>query len=103
MWASDNQTTAASIMLVYNPKGRPALVNPLGQQIGFYDANGSVDTTSSPAANSVEQLVETVILNYMALHGTQGQFSTLFPNQGLGNATTQDAITAFAPIVSGKI
>jgi hypothetical protein len=103
MWASDNQTTAASIMLVYNPKGRPALLNPLGNQIGFYDANGSVDTTSSPAANSVEQLVETVILNYMALHGTQGQFSTLFPNQGLGNSTTQEAITAFAPIVSGKI
>ena len=66
--------------------------------------NGSVDTTSSPAANSVEQLVETVILNYMALHGTQGQFSTLFPNQGLGNATAQEAaITAFAPIVNGKI
>jgi hypothetical protein len=104
MWASDNQTTAASIILVYNPKGRPVLLHgATSQQIGFYDPGGSVDTTGSPAANSVEQLVETVILNYMALHGTQGQFGTLFPNQGLGNAAAQDAITAFEPIVNGKI
>jgi hypothetical protein len=104
MWASDNQTTAASIMLVYNPKGRPALLHgATSQQIGFYDADGSVNTTSSPAANSVEQLVQTVILNYMALHGEQGQFGTLFPTQGLGSSAGLDAITAFAPIVNGKI
>jgi hypothetical protein len=104
MWASDNQTTANTIMLVYNPKGRPTLLNgAASQQIGFYDSNGSVDTTGSPAANSVEQLVETVVLNYMALHGDQGQFSALFPNQGLGNATAQDAVTAFEPIVNGTI
>lgn len=104
MWASDNQTTAASIILVYNPKGRPVLLHgATSQQIGYYDPGGSVNTTSSPAANSVEQLVETVILNYLALHGTQGQFATLFPNQGLGNAAAQDAITAFEAIVNGKI
>jgi hypothetical protein len=104
MWASDNQTTAASIMLVYNPKGRPTLLHgATSQQIGYYDTDGSVNTTSSPAANSVEQLVETVILNYMALHGDQGQFGTLFPNQGLGSAAGLDAITAFEPIVNGKI
>jgi hypothetical protein len=67
---SDHRPT---IMLVYNPKGRPTLLNgATSQQIGFYDSNGSVDTTGSPAANSVEQLVETVILNYMALHGDAG-------------------------------
>jgi hypothetical protein len=104
MWASDNQTTAASIMLVYNPKGRPALLNgAASNQIGYYDPDGSVNTTSSPAANSVEQLVQTVVLNYLALHGEQGQFGTLFPTQGLGTAAALDAITAFAPIVNGKI
>jgi len=104
MWASDNQTTAASIMLVYNPKGRPTLLHgATSQQIGYYDADGSVNTTSSPAANSVEQLVQTVILNYMALHGQQGQFGTLFPTQGLGSGAALDAITAFEPIVNGKI
>jgi hypothetical protein len=104
MWASDNQTTANGIFLVYNPKGRPQLLHgATSQQIGFYDSNGSVDTTSSPAANSVEQLVETVVLNYMALHGDQGNFSALFPNQGLGGTAQQEAITAFAPIVNGTI
>jgi hypothetical protein len=104
MWASDNQTTAASIMLVYNPKGRATLLHgATSQQIGYYDADGSVNTTSSPAANSVEQLVQTVVLNYMALHGQQGQFGTLFPTQGLGSAAGQDAVTAFEPIVNGKI
>jgi hypothetical protein len=104
MWASDNQTTAASIMLVYNPKGRPVLLHgATSQQIGYYDTDGSVNTTSSPAANSVELLVQTVILNYMALHGQQGQFGTLFPTQGLGSAAGLDAITAFEPIVNGKI
>jgi hypothetical protein len=39
----------------------------------------------------------------MALHGQQGQFGTLFPTQGLGSAAGLDAITAFEPIVNGKI
>ncbi len=109
-WQGDNQSTAATFFLVYNPKGRPQLLDgpgglmaPRHQQIGFYTADGSVNSSSSPAANAVNLLVETVILNYMALHGEQGNFATLFPSNGLGSATSQDAITAFAPIVNGKI
>ena len=48
-------------------------------------------------------LVETVILNYMALHGEQAQFPTLFPNHGLGSVTLRDSLTAFNPIVNGVI
>jgi hypothetical protein len=44
-----------------------------------------------------------VVLNYLALHGEQGQFSTLFPGHGLGSATLQDSLIAFNPIVSGTI
>jgi ABC-type uncharacterized transport system ATPase component len=44
-----------------------------------------------------------VILNYMALHGEQGQFANLFPGNGLGNAALMDSLTAFQPIVSGTI
>jgi hypothetical protein len=40
-----------------------------------------------------------VLLNYLALHGDQGQFATLFPNHGLGDPSNQDRLTAFAPIV----
>jgi ABC-type iron transport system FetAB ATPase subunit len=62
-----------------------------------------VETASTPAANNVNLLVETVILNYLALHGEQGQFSALFPGHGLGSATLQDSLIAFNPIVSGTI
>ena len=48
-------------------------------------------------------LVETVMLNYMALHGEQGNFATLFPTHGLGSATLRDSLTAFKPIVNGVI
>jgi hypothetical protein len=109
MWTSDNQSTAASFFLVYNPRGRATLVSTGAggaarhQQIGYFRPDGSVETASSPAANAVNLLVETVVLNYMALHGEQGMFSTKFPRNGLGNSTLQDSLIAFDPIVSGSV
>ncbi len=110
MWISDNESTAATYFLVYNPKGQPQLnAGAAGlsaaqhQQIGAYTSDGSVDATSSPAASNVVLLVETVLLNYMALHGAQGQFTQVFPGQALGSGTGLDALTAFAPIVNGTI
>ena len=109
MWTSDNQATAASFFLVYNPKGRPSLVSTGAggaarhQQIGYFRADASVETASSPAAGNVNLLAETVVLNYMALHGEQSQFATRFPRNGLGNATLQDSLIAFNPIVSGRV
>jgi hypothetical protein len=112
VWTGDNQATAATFFLVYNPNGRPQLRDGFGgvpaarkQQIGFYNADGSINTSSSPAANAVNQLVETVVLNYMALHGQESMFATanFFPNHGLGSSATRDGLTAFAPIVNGVI
>ncbi len=109
VWTGDNSSTAASFFLVYNPGGRPQLFSgdnlPVEQhqQIGYFRADGSVETASSPAANNVNLLVETVILNYLALHGEQNRFPLLFPNHGLGNATLMDSLTAFDPIVDGTI
>jgi hypothetical protein len=62
-----------------------------------------VVTTSSPAANAVNLLVETVVLNYMALHNEEGSFPTLFPSQGLGSSTLRDSLTIIAPIVNGTV
>jgi hypothetical protein len=99
-WQGDNESVASTFFLVYSPKGRPALRNgAAGQQIGYFSADGSVVSTSSPAANSVTQLVELVILNYMGLMGRDGQFQTLFPMQGLGSAGALAGMTVFAPIV----
>ena len=99
-WQGDNQATASTFFLVYNPLGRAQLRNgAASQQIGFFSTTGSVVSTSSPAANSVNQLVQTVILNYMGLLGTDSQFSTTFPMQALGSASAQAGLVAFAPIV----
>ncbi|MCW8833614.1 MAG: general secretion pathway protein GspF [Colwellia sp.] len=106
-WTSDNSSTGAAFFLVYNPTGKPQLMgataeqNAMHQQIGYMRADASVETTSAPSANNVNLLVETVLLNYMALHGEQGNFSALVPGQGLGNATMLDSLTAFQPIIGG--
>ncbi len=108
-WVSDNSSTAGSFFLVYNPTRRPTLIGAnaaeqaLHQQIGAMSSDGSVQRAATPAANNVNLLVNTVLLNYMALHGEQAQFGGLFPNHGLGNATLQDRLTAFTPIVSSFI
>ncbi|WP_328187906.1 hypothetical protein [Marinobacter sp. OP 3.4] len=99
-WTSDNQQTAASFYLVYDPNGRPTTIR---NQIGWMREDGNVETSSSPAANNVNQLVQTVLLNYMALHGEQGQFGSQFAGHGLGNAASQDRLIGLAPIVNGTI
>ncbi len=106
-WTGDNSSTAASFFLVYNPGSRPVLVGAtpeeqaVHQQIGYMRADASVETAATPAANNVNLLVETVILNYMALHGEQGEFASAFPDASLGGFV--DTLTAFGPIVSGTI
>jgi hypothetical protein len=108
-WTSDNQDTAASFFLVYNPQGRSPLLTTSGltaaqhQQIGYFSADGNVQRAGTPGANNVNLLVETVLLNYMALHGETNLFATAFPNHGLGDPTNLDRLTAFAPIVQGTI
>jgi hypothetical protein len=102
-WQGDNSSVASTFFLVYNPSGRPT-VNASAttpNQIGSYTAGGSVNSSSSPAANAVNLLVNTVILNYMALHGQQANFATTIANNGLG--TGLDALIAFNPIVNGVI
>jgi hypothetical protein len=99
-WQGDNQTVSSTFFLAYSPKGRPTPVNgAASQQIGWYTAAGAVDTTSSPAANSVTQIPEVMLLNYMALVGQAGQFSATFPQQGLGSASAQAGLTAFGSII----
>lgn len=106
-WVSDDSSTAASFFMVYNPTGRPVLrggtpdQQALHQQLGYFEANGSVQRAATPAANNVNLLVNTIILNYMALHGDEGNFATLFPNHGLGDSGLRDSMTAFDAIVSG--
>jgi len=101
IWLADNSATAASLMLVYDPKAKPTA---LTHQIGYYNADGSVMSTSSPAANAVNLLAETVILNYLALHGQAGAFQTMTYASGiatgLGAASNYDKLIAFGQLTS---
>ncbi|MGA8203569.1 MAG: hypothetical protein WB812_03565 [Woeseiaceae bacterium] len=108
-WTSDNSSTAAAFFLVYNPGRRATLMGAtpeeqaLHQQIGYMDAGGAVQRAATPAANNVNLLVNTLLLNYMALHGEQNQFANAFPGNGLGNSTMLDSLTAFTPICNVTI
>jgi len=111
VWTGDNSSTASTFFLVFNPTKRPTHLPDSNQtadgmiQIGWFNGDGSVNTASSPAANAVNQLAQTIVLNYMALHGEQGNFANLFGAgwSSLGSTALQDSVTAFAPIVNGTI
>jgi len=104
VWTGDNQSTASAFYLVYNPAGP---ITALANQIGYFTADGSVVSTASPGANAVNLQAETVVLNYLALHGLQGAFQTMtwatgVPT-GLGSAASYDALIGMPQIVSGKV
>jgi hypothetical protein len=94
-WQGDSQQVAASLILVYSPKGRPAAAI---NQIGSLNADGTVNATSSPGANAPNLVTQLVTLNWMALNGIDANFGTVFPKQGLGAATAWTALTAFTKI-----
>jgi hypothetical protein len=108
-WVSDNSSTAAPFFMVFDPAGRATLRTSPGktaaqhQQLGYFESDGSVQRAATPAGNNVNLLVNLVILNYMALHGEEGNFEALYPNHGLGNVGLRDSLTAFEPIVNGTI
>jgi hypothetical protein len=125
VWTGDNQNTAATYFLVFNPAGKPvpAQSNPeMSLQIGSFNADGSLNTNGSPAGNNVPNLVQMVVLNYMALHGDavngftvsdgshSPSFPTLFPapnlNNNLGTGSDLTKLISFQPLVGlngGKV
>jgi hypothetical protein len=115
VWTADNGEVASTYFLVYNPAGKPvpAQSNPeLSLQLGYFNPDGSLNTTGSPAGNNVPNLVQMVVLNYMALHSANAvsQFPTLYPapnlNNTLGTGTALEPLIAFQPLaglVNGRV
>ncbi|HVF17039.1 MAG TPA: hypothetical protein VNA21_09010 [Steroidobacteraceae bacterium] len=97
-WTGDNQQTACSVILVYNPTARPALMQPGRNQIGAFSKDGDVVTSSNPGANSVNLLVHMVLLNYMALNGEAGDFTSVFGNVLGASAAELDRWIGFQPL-----
>jgi hypothetical protein len=95
IWKGDNSSTAGTIMLVFDPDGRPAMNPAVGNQIGYFRANASVDTDSSIIADSVNNLAQAAILNYVSLHNDVTSWDAT-TNHGLGG--NLGSLTAFAPL-----
>jgi hypothetical protein len=109
VWTADNQNVAATYFLVYDPKAKPtpAQSNPeMSLQLGYCNPDGSQNTTSSPAGNNVFNLVQTVVLNYMALHNTSAvtNFPTLYGtpnvNNTLGTGSALQSLISYLPLAS---
>ena len=115
VWTADNQNVAASYFLVYDPKAKPqaAQSNPeMSLQLGYCNPDGSQNTTSSPAGNNVFNLVQIVVLNYMALHNASaassfpGLYPAPNPNNTLGTGSALQSLISFQPLaslVNGKV
>ena len=109
VWTADNQNVAATYWLIYNPAGKPApaQTNPeLSLQLGYMNPDGSQNTTSSPAGNNVPNLVQMVIVNYLALHSAadlarwngNGLWPTIPTNNTLGTITPTSPVIAYNPL-----
>jgi hypothetical protein len=115
VWTADNQSVAATYFLVYNPNGKavPAQSNPeMSLQLGNFNPDGSINTTGSPGGNNVFNLVQMVVLNYIALHEADAPtaFANLYPaaaqNNTLGTGSALSSLIAYQPLaglVNGRI
>lgn len=110
-WTSDNSSTAASFILLYDPNaaGRPTIITPTNQ-LGWFSRDASVVRSSSPAADNVNALVNTVLLNYMSASGMisgssltafENIFTTLNISHGLGSNI--DKLMAFGEIITPPV
>ncbi len=98
VWRGDNSSTAATVLLVFSPTARPALTRATANQIGYYRSAGAVETAATRVSNNVTLLCESIVLNYLALHGQPGRFDMVLPGHGLGSVAERDALIAFQPI-----
>jgi hypothetical protein len=117
VWTADNQNVAATYFLVYDPKAKPSpyQTNPeMSLQLGYFNPDGSQNTTATPAGNNVPNLVQMVVLNYMALHTSSAASlwaAGLWPNTPTNNTlgadpSTLDSLIMYNPLaslVNGKV
>jgi hypothetical protein len=107
VWTADNQSVAATYFLVYNPNGKAVSAQSnaeMSLQIGNFNPDGSINTTGSPGGNNVFNLVQMVVLNYIALHEADAPtaFANLYPaaaqNNTLGTGSALSPLIAYQPL-----
>jgi hypothetical protein len=109
VWTADNQNVAATYWLIYNPAGKAvaAQSNPeMSLQLGYFNPDGSQNTNASPAGNNVQNLVQMVVLNYLALHSSAdlarwsspGLWPTIPTNNTIGTGSALDSLVMYNPL-----
>jgi hypothetical protein len=103
VWTADNQNVAATYWLIYNPHGKATTAQSsieASLQLGYLNPDGSQNTTSSPAGNNVPNLVQMVVLNYLALHSATdlARWPTLWPGPGLSGPNTVNTLGSGAAL-----
>jgi hypothetical protein len=107
VWTADNQNVAATYWLIYNPGGKAMTAQSnieASLQLGYLNSDGSQNTNSSPAGNNVPNLVQMVVLNYLALHSANdlARWPTLWPGPGVSGPNTVNTLgsgSALDPLV----
>lgn len=64
---------------------------------------GDVETAFTPIANNINRLVDTVALNYMALHGQRSEFFSRVAGCSLSNSAAMNWLTALCPSATAAV
>jgi hypothetical protein len=99
-WVSDNSGRSSSLYLVYDPTVtavRPPLRGGdlLHRQMGFFRQQGSIETSALQISDNVDALTESVVLNYLAIHGRESELDTVLPGHTLGTPAQREALISF--------
>jgi hypothetical protein len=103
IWKGDNSGTAAVFMLVLGRTVRPTLRNG-NHQIGIFRDSAAVETShpgaSAQISNAPDLLAEAIVLNYLALHGREGEYAAVMASMDAtpGLTGNLDELMAFNPI-----
>jgi hypothetical protein len=107
VWTADNQNVAATYWLIYNPHGKATTAQSsieASLQLGYFNPDGSQNTTATPAGNNVPNLVQMVVLNYLALHSATdlARWPMLWPGPGVSGPNTVNTLgsgSALDPLI----
>ena len=104
-WASDNQSTAASLVLVHRPQGRVAFRDPNRMQIGSMSAGAASGHHVQPRRQCGQPARgdRAAQLHGVAQRTGHVRSASFFPRHGLGGSPARDALTIFAPVCNGTI
>lgn len=74
IWAGDSGQRSSTFMLVHKVSGKPSLRVKDKRQLGYFKANGAVESSALLTSNSVVTTSKAMVANYLALHGLEGKF-----------------------------